>query len=54
MAQNGQFGEGLEGHHAIGRVNFSKLLVNCLYKGTWTPEGRRGLSFACGKQPTHP
>lgn len=27
MAQNGKFGEGREGHHATGRVNFSKLLV---------------------------
>lgn len=27
MAQNGQFEEGREGHHAIGHVNFSKLLV---------------------------
>ena len=27
MGQNGQIGEGREGHHAIGRVKFFKLLV---------------------------
>lgn len=47
----GQYGpkwpirEGREGHHAIGRVNFSKLLVQRYLDS----RGEEGFSFACGK-----
>lgn len=51
MGQNGQFGEGREGHHAIGHVNFSKLLEQ---KVPGLPmEGRDGVSPAASNLHIH-
>lgn len=49
MAQNSQFGEGREGHHAIGRVNFSKLLV----PRHPDSRGRGGIEFRLRQSNLH-
>ena len=45
MGENSHFGDDREGRRDIGRVNFSKLLVQRYLDS----RGEEGLSFACGK-----